>query len=158
MIVDIPDAVVRLARIDPRVTCNERITEWSPEIREQFRNDAKWQEAIGPHDGLLVSPRLTDFIRRTEQGTKLAILFQDTHGNIFVQVGSFHKARTQSTTELRYGMNAGILLEERKHLHPERGGVTWTSFILAIAPLAPTARLTIRPDHDGLLFVSKLTQ
>lgn len=159
VVVDAPQAIVNLATSDPRVVINMRPDQWPHDVREQFKNDKEWRKAIGPHDGLLVSPMLTDFIRRTAPGMKLAILFQDTDGNIFVQVGTFHRAQTRSKFELvHYGVNAGIILEEWCRLHPARGGVTWSTSILAIAPLPPTARLAMRPDHSGQLFVSKLTQ
>ncbi|MCR4285323.1 MAG: hypothetical protein NUW00_00340 [Candidatus Kaiserbacteria bacterium] len=158
VVVDAPQAIVNLAVKDSRIVINRRPDQWPSDVRERFKNDKSWQEIVGPYDGALVSPELTDFIRRIQPGAKLAMLFQDTDGVIFVQVGTFLAVRTKSKIGLWYGMNLGVILEERRHLHPKHGGVTWSSSILAIAQLPVATRPAMRFDPDGSLFLSKLMQ
>ena len=156
VVVDAPQAIVNLATSDPRVVINMRPDQWPHDVREQFKNDKEWRKAIGPHDGLLVSPVLTDFVLDTKPRTPLAILHQKEQGDVYVQVGTFLEVQTVAEFEISYGVNIAVCLDEWKH-RPPNISRTWGSSILAIARLPIMERPMMCYDPFGAIFFSLLT-
>lgn len=157
VVVDAPQAIVNLATKDSRVVINKRPDQWPNDVREQFRNDKEWRQAIGPHDGILVSPEITDFMLNAGPKTPLAILLQKELGDVYVQVGTLFKVQTNKESELAYGVNVAVCLDEWKHRPPNISRI-WGSSILAIARLPVVERPMMRYDPFGAIFISLLTQ
>jgi hypothetical protein len=156
VVVDAPQAIVNIATQDPRVVINKRPDQWPRDVREQFRNNKDWRQAVGPHDGILVSPMLTDFVLDTKPRTPLAILLQKESGDVYVQVGTLFEIQTNKESRFTYGMNVAICLDEWKH-RPPNISRTWGSSILAIARLPVMERPMMCYDPFGAIFISLLT-
>ena len=157
VVVDAPQAIVNLAMKDPRVVINKRPDQWPQEVREQFKNDKDWRLAVGPHDGLLVAPELTDFVLDTKPTTPLAILLQKESGDVYVQVGTLFEIQANKEKRIAYGVNVAVCLNEWKHRHPNISR-TWGSSIHAIARLPVMERPMMCYDPFGAIFISLLTQ
>lgn len=157
VVVDAPQAIINLAVKDSRIVINRRPDQWPSDVREQFKNDKEWRKAIGPHDGLLVSPAITDFVQSTKPKTPLAILQQKESGDVYVQVGTLFEIQTNKESGLAYGVNVAVCLDEWKH-RPPNISRTWGSSILAIARLPVMERPMMCYDPFGVIFISLLTQ
>ena len=156
VVAPIPPAVIEIAGENPKIVINWRLDELPEYEKNLFRKDPHWKYVVGPCHGLMVSPMLTDFFLDVCEGARLAILSQDSFGSLSMQIGTLSGIRPVIRgTEIGYGVNVELLLRERKHLHPQNGGVTLASSILAIAPVPFDTRLAVCNDRDGTVFASK---
>ncbi len=155
VVAPIPPEIIALANKNANVVINWRLDEWPIDVKEQLRNDPEWRKAVGQNHGLLVSPMLTDFILDVKAGSLIAVLSQDSFGSLTLQIGTLFEIRpVNRNARIHYGVDAEILLAERKHLHPAIGGYTLASHILAIACVPSCTRLAACRDNNGSRFVS----
>lgn len=158
VVAPIPPEIIALGSKNANVVINWRLDEWSNDTKEQLKNNPEWRKAVGPNLGLLVSPMLTDYILDVPDGERLAILSQDSLGLLNLQIGTLFAIRPVVRNQrIHYGVNAELLLTERKHLRPEIGGSTLASHILAIACVPKDTRLTVCKNNPEGRFVSVLS-